>query len=144
MLDCRCVRDIIGVVPATGKAQRLQPMPWSKELLPIGIGLDKRMKGGKLLVIIDYLLECMQIAGAEKAFIVIRKGKWDIPAFLGSGSTYGLQLAYLVSEILDGVPFSVDQSYSFLSAKHVLFGFPDILSKPKNGFSTVASKTRQH
>jgi len=140
MIDDKSSKNIIGVIPAAGTAQRLQPMPWSKELMPIGIGLGKSIMGMKFDVVIGHLIECMQIADAEKAFVVIRKGKWDIPAFLGNGSSHGLPLAYVVTEILDGVPFSVDQTYSFVSAKHVLFGFPDILFKPKTALRQLLQR----
>lgn len=80
------------------------------------------------------LLESMAVAGADRVYVVLRSGKWDIPAYLGSGSTYGLPIAYLVTGPTPGVPFSVDCAFPFAREHDVLFGFPDIVFTPNNAF----------
>jgi glucose-1-phosphate thymidylyltransferase len=87
-----------------------------------------------------YLLEKMQLAGAANVYIVIREGKWDIPAYLGDGSGLGISIAYLMMNAPFGVPFTLDQAYSFVKDAVILFGFPDILFLPKNAFEVMLQR----
>ena len=125
--------EIIGLLPAGGQATRLAPLPCSKELYPVGFRLvgedDFRPK-----VVCHYLLEKMQQAGASKAYIILREGKWDIPAYLGDGALVGLPLAYLMMNLPYGTPFTLDQAYPFVRRANIVFGFPDILFQPNDAF----------
>jgi glucose-1-phosphate thymidylyltransferase len=85
----------------------------------------------------------MQLAGAPSAYIVIRDGKWDIPAYLGDGSRLGISIAYLMMNAPFGVPFTMDQAYSFLKNAVVLFGFPDVLFFPVDGFKTMLQRQQE-
>jgi glucose-1-phosphate thymidylyltransferase len=89
-----------------------------------------------------HLLESIRDAGATNAFVVLRKGKWDIPNYFGAGMSFGPRLAYVITEVLDGVPFSVDQAYDLLKEKRILFGFPDILFQPKTAFVQLIQRQR--
>ena len=125
--------EIIGLLPAGGQATRLAPLPCSKELYPVGFRLvgegDFHPK-----VVCHYLLEKMQQAGASKAYIILREGKWDIPAYLGDGALVGLPLAYLMMNLPYGTPFTLDQAYPFVRRANIVFGFPDILFQPNDAF----------
>ena len=122
--------EYIGLIPAGGKAERISPLPCSKEIFPVGFG-DIRQKGQiRPKVAAHYLLEKMHLAGAEKAYIVLSKGKWDIPAYFGHGSMVNMSIGYLITDLPYGVPFTLDSAFSFLKNKRVLFGFPDILFQP--------------
>jgi glucose-1-phosphate thymidylyltransferase len=68
----------------------------------------------------------MGAAGISKVFVVLRDGKWDIPAFFGSGTT-DVELAYLVARLPYGPPYTLDTAQSFVQDSLVAFGFPDIL-----------------
>jgi glucose-1-phosphate thymidylyltransferase len=89
-----------------------------------------------------YLLERMRSAGVTKAFIVLRQGKWDIPAFLGDGSTFGMSFAYLMMNSPLGPPYTLDQGYPFLKNATVAFGFPDIIFKTADPFSKLLARQR--
>jgi glucose-1-phosphate thymidylyltransferase len=84
-----------------------------------------------------YLLEKMARAGAGKAYIVLRDGKWDIPAYFGSGHLIDMDLAYLLMRRPYGVPFTLDDAYPFIRGSDVLFGFPDILFQPEDAFGAL-------
>jgi glucose-1-phosphate thymidylyltransferase len=79
----------------------------------------------------------MRLAGIEKAYIVLRKGKWDIPAYFGDGSLLDMRLAYLALEASPGVPFTLDHAYPFVRDAMVAFGFPDILFDPDDAFKRL-------
>jgi glucose-1-phosphate thymidylyltransferase len=81
-----------------------------------------------------YLLEKMKRAGVSRTFIVLRNGKWDIPAYWGDGTLADMHLAYLVMRVPYGPPYTLDQAYPFTRATRVVFGFPDILFQPDNTF----------
>ena len=94
-------------------------------------------------VVSQYLLEHMQRAGARQVYFILRKGKWDIPAYYGDGSQLSLQLAYLVMQHPYGTPFTLDQAYAFVQEKRVLFGFPDILFEPADAFSQLLKRQEE-
>jgi glucose-1-phosphate thymidylyltransferase len=128
-------RELIGLIPAAGRATRISPLPCSKEVLPIGFQGDDSHARPK--VVSHYLLEKMRFAGISKAYFVLRAGKWDIPAYFGNGSVLDFDLAYLVLENSFGVPFTLDQAYPFVRDAIVAFGFPDILFEPEDAFTKL-------
>ena len=126
--------EVVGLIPAGGKAARIAPLPCSKELYPIGFRPADDGHGSRPKVVSHYLLEKMRFAGITKAYIVLRPGKWDIPAYFGDGSMLNIDLAYLMLGAPFGVPFTVDQAYPFVRHATVAFGFPDILFECDDSF----------
>jgi glucose-1-phosphate thymidylyltransferase len=133
------LHDIIGLIPAAGQATRLAPLPCSKELYPVGL----RSEAGSVRpkVVCQDLLEKMARAGIGKVYVVLRAGKWDIPAYLGDGSAFHVSVAYLMMRLPFGPPYSLDQAYPFVQNSLVAMGFPDILIEPDDAF--VHLRTRQ-
>lgn len=126
--------NLVGLLPAGGTAQRIQPLPCSKELYPIGFHPVGRKLQLRPKTVSHYLLEKMQLASVTKAYFILRKGKWDIPAYFGDGSEPGVYLAYLIIGSSFGVPYTLDQAYPFIENATVVFGFPDILFEPDDAF----------
>ncbi len=91
-------------------------------------------------VVSHYLLEKMQLANVAKAYIILRKGKWDIPAYFGDGKFLGIHLAYLMTDLPFGVPYTLDQAYPFVQDATVVFGFPDIIFQPDDAFVKLLDK----
>src|SRR3712207_2474349 len=60
---------IVGVVPAAGRADRLQPLSSSKEVVPIG---------GR--PVLEYVVERMRAAGPTEIRVVTRPEKMDVAA----------------------------------------------------------------
>lgn len=134
--------EVIGIIPAGGEALRIAPLPCSKEIFPIGFrpwGSDASA-GFRPKVACHYLLESMQAAGAQKIYLVLRKGKWDIPEYLGNGMDLGLDLAYLILNRPYGAPYTVDQAFPFVQNALVLLGFPDILFEPQDTYVRLIEK----
>jgi glucose-1-phosphate thymidylyltransferase len=128
---------VVGLIPAGGKAERIAPLPCSKELLPIGFRMVQGSSQLRPKVVCHYLLERFQVAGITQAYLVLRKGKWDIPAYFGNGEMVDMHLGYLIMGESLGPPFTMDQAYPFVHDKVVAFGFPDILMSPKNIFQPL-------
>lgn len=125
--------EVIGLIPCGGFANRISPLPCSKEILPAG--LHKTADGFlRPKVVSHYLLEKMKQAGVRKAFFILRKGKWDIMEYYGDGSSISMDLGYLIANLPYGPPYTIDQAYPFVHGAKVVFGFPDILFGPSDAF----------
>lgn len=131
--------EIVALIPAAGRATRISPLPASKELYPLGFRvLDDGSVRPK--VVSHYLLEKMRLAGIQKAFILLRPGKWDIPAYYGDGEMLDMDLGYLVVRRLDGVQYSIDHAYPFVKNAIVAVGFPDILLQPEDIYKRILDR----
>jgi len=144
MINCKpsegLQREVIGLLPAGGQATRIAPLPCSKELYPVGF---RPVNGGRSLrpkTVSHYLLEKMRLAGVTKAYIVLRKEKWDIPAYLGDGAMLDMHLAYLMMRVPFGAPYTLDQAYPFVQDALVAFGFPDIIFEPDDAFVQLRAR----
>jgi glucose-1-phosphate thymidylyltransferase len=131
---------LMGLMPAAGQGTRIAPLPMSKELFPLGFH-DHHFKAGlRPKVACHYLLERMHQAGAQEAFLILRPGKWDIPAYLGDGGLVDMHLAYLTVHVPFGVPFSLNQAYPFVRDAIVAMGFPDILFSPDDAYKQLLAR----
>jgi len=125
--------ETIGLIPAGGKATRLHPLPFSKELMPVG--LRDTGDGRKTVKVVShYLLDKYRRANCLKTYFILHKGKWDIPAYFGDGSSLGIDLAYLIMNLPYGVPYTLDQAYPFIRHSKVFLGFPDVLFDPEDAY----------
>jgi glucose-1-phosphate thymidylyltransferase len=139
LLNIAPYREIIGLLPAGGQATRISPLPGSKEVYPIGF---RAIEDGSLRpkVVCHYLLEKMRLAGIRKAYIILREGKWDIPAYLGDGAMLDMHLAYLMLGLPFGAPYTLDQAYPFVQDALITFGFPDVLFQPDDAFVQLLAR----
>lgn len=136
--------NIVGLMPVGGQASRLQPIPSSKALLPVGY---RQLPDGTLRPkpVSQYLLEKYRRAGASKAFFMLSQGKWDIPGYYRDGSDpdIDLSLAYLMVKHPYGTPYSLDAAYPFIKDDMCLLGFPDIMIGPDDCFARLVAKQKE-
>jgi len=123
--------QVIGLIPAGGRASRIGPLPCSKEIYPIGFDSSREERPKAICY---YLLDKMRLAGVHTAYIILRAGKWDIPAYLRDGKMLGMHLAYLIMDVPFGVPFTIDQAFPFVHDATIAFGFPDIYFEQNEAF----------
>lgn len=134
----------VGIMPAAGWARRSPAMPCSKEVFPLGVVPDDRHpSGARARLACDDLLRGFRRAGASRAVVVLRPGKWDIPGFLESGVAYELTLAYMTIADSPGVPWTVRAALPFVEGARVVFGFPDMAIKPVDALATVAERQQR-
>jgi glucose-1-phosphate thymidylyltransferase len=136
-------KDVIGLIPAAGHAVRMGHLPCSKELLPLGIDSAEDQSEPRYRVIISYLLEALRSADTTKAFIILRKGKWDIPDYLGDGSDFNMHIGYLMQGLPYAVPYTLDQAFPFMQQSIAALGFPDILYKDNDIFSKMLGRLEE-
>jgi glucose-1-phosphate thymidylyltransferase len=134
--------EVIGLIPAAGNAARMDLLPCSKELLPLGIEAENRSEA-KFKIVISYLLESLHVADIKKVYIVLRRGKWDIPAYLGDGSGFNMHLCYLMQGLPYGVPYTLDQALPFIKESIAALGFPDIIYKADDLFTKLLERLKE-
>src|SRR5439155_12834212 len=89
-----------GVIPAAGLGTRIQPLAFSKELLPVGTRHDGQTE--RPLAVCEYLLERMLTAGATRVCFVISPAKTDIMSYFG-GQIGNASICYAVQQNPNGL-----------------------------------------
>lgn len=118
-----------GIVPAAGRGSRIQPLAFSKELLPVGSREDDGTD--RPCAVSEYLLERLILGGADKICFVISPGKSDILEYFGDH--YGsAQLAYVVQPEPSGLCDAVFRAGTVVGKdEDVVVGLPDTVWFPK-------------
>ena len=125
-----------GIVPAAGAGTRIQPLAFSKELLPVGSRAD-RDGVERPRAVSEYLVERMVRGGADRVCFVISPGKSDIMAYYG-GEVGGADVCYVVQPRPAGLCDSIFRALPFLDpGDEVLVGLPDTLWFPEDGFGAL-------
>jgi dTDP-glucose pyrophosphorylase len=124
-----------GIVPAAGRGSRIQPLAFSKELLPIGSRLDSGIE--RPCAVSEYLCERMISGGADKLCFVIAPGKSDIMEYYG-GSYGSATVAYVVQPEPSGLCDAIFRVEPLIAPdEQVLVGLPDTVWLPSNGFASL-------
>jgi glucose-1-phosphate thymidylyltransferase len=126
---------LVGLAPMAGRATRLGGIAGSKEILPVS-----PPGGGAPRAVCEVLLDAFAAAGVTRAYLVVRQGKWDIPACLGERGAAGVPLAYVVVEPTASVPATLDRAWPFVRGRRVALGFPDVLALPVAALAEVAAR----
>ncbi len=126
-----------GIVPAAGAGSRIQPLAFSKELLPVG----SRVVDGteRPRAVSEYLVERMIRAGADKLCFVISPGKSDIVEYYG-GAVGPARVAYVVQPRPAGLCDALFRALPFVAPdEEVLVGLPDTVWFPADGFRALGA-----
>ena len=103
-----------GIIPAAGLGSRIQPLAFSKELLPVGSRIEDGVE--RPCAVSEYLLERMIIGGADKICFVIAPGKSDIMEYFGG--SYGVaDIAYVIQPEPAGLCDAIFRARTVLSAQ---------------------------
>src|SRR4051794_7139869 len=122
-----------GVIPAAGKGSRIQPLAFSKELLPVGSRIESGTE--RPLAVSEYLVERMIQGGATRICFVVSPGKTDILEYYGS-RVYSADVCYTVQTQPMGLCDALFRALPFIGAdEQILFGLPDTVWFPENAFT---------
>lgn len=124
-----------GIIPAAGSGTRIQPLAFSKELLPVGSRLDGGTERPR--AVSEYLVDRMVRGGADKIAFVIAPGKFDILQYYGDH--YGdAAMAYVVQPRPGGL---CDALFRALHLVHpsepVMIGLPDTVWFPEDALAVL-------
>lgn len=124
-----------GIVPAAGRGTRIQPLAFSKELLPIGSRIDG--SGERPCAVAEYLVERMVQGGCDKICFVIGPAKSDILSYFGAA--YGdIPIFYVVQEAAGGLCDALFRAAPLVAPDEpVLIGLPDTIWFPEDGFTAL-------
>ena len=127
-----------GIIPAAGHGSRIQPLAFSKELLPVGSRLEGEVERPR--AVCEYLIERMIAGGADKLCFVISPGKTDILEYFGS-RVWGADLVYVVQPQPAGLCDALFRAAPLISTEEsVLIGLPDTIWFPSDGFKQLPDK----
>ncbi len=122
-----------GIVPAAGRGSRIQPLAFSKELLPVGSRVHD--DGERPCAVSEYLVERLILGGATKICFVISPGKSDILEYYG-GEFGGADLAYVVQPQPSGLCDAIFRARPLIAPdEHVAVGLPDTVWFPADGLA---------
>ncbi len=124
-----------GIIPAAGAGSRMQPLAFSKELLPVGSRVEGDQERPR--AVSEYLVERMIAAGATRLCFVISPGKTDILEYYG-GRLWGADIAYTVQPAPGGLCDAIFRAAPFIRPdEQVLIGLPDTIWTPPDGFAKL-------
>ncbi|MFT3917476.1 MAG: sugar phosphate nucleotidyltransferase [Anaeromyxobacteraceae bacterium] len=126
-----------GIVPAAGAGSRIQPLAFSKELLPVGSRWVDGVERPR--AVSEYLVERMLRAGADRLCFVISPGKSDIVEYWG-GSAGSARICYAVQPRPAGLCDALFRALPFVApTDELLVGLPDTVWFPEDGFSALGA-----
>jgi dTDP-glucose pyrophosphorylase len=127
-----------GIIPAAGAGSRIQPLAFSKELLPVGSRFEGSVERPR--AVSEYLVERMIRGGATKICFVISPGKSDIMEYFG-GAAGGAQICYAVQPEPLGLCDSIFRAVPFIKPdEYLLVGLPDTVWFPEDGFNALGDE----
>jgi dTDP-glucose pyrophosphorylase len=120
-----------GIIPAAGAGSRIQPLAFSKELLPVGSRFDGQVERPR--AVSEYLIERMILGGATKICFVISPGKSDILEYYG-GSIGSVHICYTVQPRPAGLCDAIFRVLPLIQPDEpVMIGLPDTIWFPEQG-----------
>lgn len=127
--------SVWGIVPAAGLGSRIQPLAFSKELLPVGSRIDGETERPK--AVSEYLVERMILAGATRICMTISPGKSDIVEYYG-GNLGPAHICYVVQPEPLGLCDALFRALPLIGPRdQVLIGLPDTVWFPEDGLSRL-------
>ena len=126
-----------GIIPAAGVGSRIQPLAFSKELLPVGSYLTGDQERPR--AVSEYLVERMVQGGVDKICFVISPGKSDILDYF-SGSALSATIFYAVQPQPAGLCDAIFRALPLIPPQEeVCIGLPDTIWFPENALAHLPS-----
>ena len=124
-----------GIIPAAGMGTRIQPLAFSKELLPVGSTVVDGVERPR--AVSEYLIERMVQGGVDKICFVISPGKSDIVNYFG-GHALSATIFYAVQPRPAGLCDAIFRALPLISpSERVCIGLPDTVWFPQTALATL-------
>jgi dTDP-glucose pyrophosphorylase len=127
---------VLGLLPAAGVGSRLQPLAFSKEMLPVGSVRDEHgVERPK--AVSEFLVERMLHAGADRLCLVLSPEKTDIIPYYARHPA-SRRFCYVVQDQPNGLCDALFRALHIMrDEEDVLIGLPDTVWFPLDGFSRL-------
>jgi dTDP-glucose pyrophosphorylase len=124
-----------GIIPAAGNGTRIQPLAFSKELLPVGHRDDAGVQRPK--AVSEYLIERLTLGGADKICFIISPGKHDILQYYGA-RVGNADIAYVVQPHAAGLCDALFRACPLIHPDEpVVVGLPDTVWFPRDALTRL-------
>lgn len=124
-----------GIVPAAGLGSRIQPLAFSKELLPLGSTKDG--DAARPRAVSEYLVDRLVAGGADHVCFVISPGKSDIVEYFGAGLARA-HVSYVVQPRAAGLCDAIFRALPLIRPdEQVLVGLPDTVWFPEDALRAL-------
>jgi dTDP-glucose pyrophosphorylase len=129
---------MLGIIPAAGAARRLQPLPFSKELLPVG---SRVLDGSERpRAVSELIVERLICGGATRLCFIIAPRKVDILSYYGA-SVSGVPVSYVVQPEPLGLCDAIFRALPFAERdEYVAIGLPDTVWFPVDALRALPEK----
>jgi glucose-1-phosphate thymidylyltransferase len=127
-----------GIIPAAGTGSRIQPLAFSKELLPVGSYVNDGVERPR--AVSEYLIERMVRAGVNKLCFVISPGKSDIVNYFG-GHVLSATVFYAVQPKPAGLCDAIFRALPLIPPNEtVCIGLPDTIWFPEDALAVLPNE----
>src|SRR3954471_6068788 len=128
-----------GIVPAAGQGSRMQPLAFSKELLPVGSRTEGDRERPR--AVSEYLVERLVLGGASRICFVISPGKSDIMEYYG-GSVFSADVFYAVQPRPAGLCDAIFRAAPLIRlGDWVMVGLPDTIWYPADALASLPASS---
>lgn len=124
-----------GIIPAAGMGTRIQPLGFSKELLPVGSSVVGDVERPR--AVSEFLVERMVKAGTDRICFVVGPGKSDIVQYYGA-SAGAADICYVVQPQAGGLCDAIFRACPLVHPDElVAVGLPDTIWFPDDGLAAL-------
>jgi tRNA (mo5U34)-methyltransferase len=124
-----------GIIPAAGSGSRIQPLAFSKELLPVGSRMDGAVERPR--AVSEFLVERLVRGGATRLCFVISPGKSDILEYYG-GRVGNADVAYVMQPRPAGLCDAIFRALPVVRPdEEVAVGLPDTVWFPEDALARL-------
>ena len=125
-----------GIIPAAGAGSRIQPLAFSKELLPVGGRIDGSIERPR--AISEYLVDRLILGGANKLCFVIAPGKSDILEYYGGGNLDSIAITFVVQSHPCGLCDAIFRAAPLIGPEEsACIGLPDTIWFPSDALRVL-------
>lgn len=126
---------MLGIIPAAGAAKRLQPLPFSKELLPVASRHEDGAERPR--AVSEFVVERLVLGGATRLCFVVAPRKLDIVSYYGA-SVSGVPICYAIQPEPSGLCDAIFRGLPFACPdESIAVGLPDTVWFPADGLKTL-------
>lgn len=118
----------MGIIPAAGAGSRIQPLAFSKELLPVGARIEDHVARPRAVG--EYIVERLILGGADRLCFVVGPEKSDLMSYFGA-RVEGVPVCYVVQPKPAGLCDAIFCATPFMDEdESALVGLPDTVWFP--------------